>query len=811
MAIESKNQGRVWLVRAALAVLVALTAWAPLSHWAVCTVLSLRLETDEAPDRCRLEWSYRSGRRDAARAIDTARPTMAQQSPVAPGSFRLEQRLPRSPIHNLRLRCERARSPIRFEGLALRHSVFGIPVTTRALTPQAGEGCRAQEAVRDGRGVFVPTGPVSVILLASEPQAEAVVHLVGIVILLAGLVAAGLLLTPLARWIARAEPACGWAPEAGGALDAATAGSRYPRYGWLPLLALPLAAHLAFSPLGFNPTDDGFILAIARRILEGQLPHRDFISVRPVGSAYLHSLELLLGGEHAYTLGRLIFWLQLGAIAYSWIGVLERAAGRRFRAGEYAGLSVLGIVFGAHQFPVMPWHTLDGVFFCSLGCWAVAAQRRARLGYLLIGAAALCKQNFLAMGPAALLLGGHVLRPACWLAWAAPAAAYSGLLWLGGGLEDARVQLTALAPQLSQFGLHNYLNSRPFWLGLVVGVLSALLTRVAEVRARDEVPAAGAPLLGALLMVCAGLMVEGINFPHGLALGFALAWYLAISLAGQGVPAWRLLAGAPPVVMLLLIGLRPKLLPGGFSHAAFAMFGATLAVAGCHLVFRGVRDWTARAGLAVAALGWCSAISMSYYFPALAAGAAAIYLAAGCLSRSAAASAPPSLAGAGVLALAGVCLAAWIPSRLVYLYREAPFTARELTERLDGVLPGGAGLRTNPTTFRVLSDLSAAVAAAESDRVCILPDAPGWYAASEEHNPLPIVWAIPLEIPDPRLLNRILRAVEAERGRTTFVLARFELGCVAGGWIPSAPNSVMEHIRHSFVRIGQTEFFELYR
>jgi hypothetical protein len=41
------------------------------------------------------------------------------------------------------------------------------------------------------------------------------------------------------------------------------------------------AAHLLYSSLGLNPTDDGFTLAYARRILDGQIPHRDFVIIRP--------------------------------------------------------------------------------------------------------------------------------------------------------------------------------------------------------------------------------------------------------------------------------------------------------------------------------------------------------------------------------------------------------------------------------------------------------------------------------------------------------------------------------------------------
>ena len=45
--------------------------------------------------------------------------------------------------------------------------------------------------------------------------------------------------------------------------------------------------HYLFSWIGFNPTDDGFVLSAARRILDGEIPHKDFVSIRPAGIGLL--------------------------------------------------------------------------------------------------------------------------------------------------------------------------------------------------------------------------------------------------------------------------------------------------------------------------------------------------------------------------------------------------------------------------------------------------------------------------------------------------------------------------------------------
>ena len=78
------------------------------------------------------------------------------------------------------------------------------------------------------------------------------------------------------------------------------------------LLAVPLAAHLLFSWIGFNPTDDGFTLAYSRRLLEGQVPHRDFILLRPALSPLLHVPVVALGEAYTFWLSRLVVLFQLG-------------------------------------------------------------------------------------------------------------------------------------------------------------------------------------------------------------------------------------------------------------------------------------------------------------------------------------------------------------------------------------------------------------------------------------------------------------------------------------------------------------------
>ena len=100
------------------------------------------------------------------------------------------------------------------------------------------------------------------------------------------------------------------------------------RSPWLaPLVFVTTAGLLAgwrYAAWGFNPTDDGFVLAYARRILEGQVPHRDFIAIHLAGSGYLHAPFVAFGGEHTYLISRVFVWVQLAFIAWAWTEICAR-------------------------------------------------------------------------------------------------------------------------------------------------------------------------------------------------------------------------------------------------------------------------------------------------------------------------------------------------------------------------------------------------------------------------------------------------------------------------------------------------------
>ena len=86
-----------------------------------------------------------------------------------------------------------------------------------------------------------------------------------------------------------------------------------------------LCANLLSSKYGFNPTDGEFILAGSRRIVDSEVPHKDFISFRTAGSMKLHAPFVALGGDYAIWVSRLFVWFKFAAIAWMWTVASSRS------------------------------------------------------------------------------------------------------------------------------------------------------------------------------------------------------------------------------------------------------------------------------------------------------------------------------------------------------------------------------------------------------------------------------------------------------------------------------------------------------
>ena len=534
-----------------------------------------------------------------------------------------------------------------------------------------------------------------------------------------------------------------------------------PRLAAVAWLALPLACHLGFSWIGFNPTDDGWLQAVARRMLDGEFPHRDFIFVRPALSAILQIPLVWLGGEYTIWLSRLWGWLTIGGLAWIWSGLARpRGAPPLLRPLLYAAAFLLT----AHVFPVMAWHSLDALLLASLAVW-FAARGALRTAFVCAGLAALCRQNFALFTPLLLLaLPGPRKWRAVW--WAAlPPAAYLAAMLCAGALQDFLEQTASTGGRFAGAAFGRYGRSPGFLWAVPGGALAALaLHQVSRWR------------------------------PAG---GGALA--LAIVAAFSATAALRLWLGLVPFhdFAFLLLGFVAGLV------ATAALFG------------RGLPDEDRLLFIAGLGLAWVTAISLGYQSPALAAGLLLVLLwrAVFSLPGMTAPGANASLATAlaGLLALG----AAFWHARLAHPYRDR--AAADLRFDVGPVLRGGAGLRTNELTHSMLAKLRQLTDRCESEGrpYVILTDNAAAWIRSPQRNLLPCEWPQETELGySPQLVRRFLESLNRLPPGTHIIVQSCLISEMSQGLYAVPPDwthyFVQNWVGRHYRKLETTGFFDIY-
>jgi len=519
------------------------------------------------------------------------------------------------------------------------------------------------------------------------------------------------------------------------------------------IVTIPTIAHVWLSHAGYSPTDDGMILALARRLVSGEVPHRDFISVRPVGSGLVHA-PFLLAGELGYWASRWFVWCQFGAIAWACVRILE-AYTQPLGARRFA-LAILVFTASAHYFPLMAWHTIDGVCATCVGVALVRTRGGwARLlGYALIGFSCICKQSFVVSAAVAFVaLGGHrAVRYA--VAALAPGALYVIVLGLAGGLADAVQQLTMTSGPLLA-GVYDTYAGINSLVGILLGILVLIVDRWAGPRAAGW---ARALVIAPLLF---GLVVRVLQWPRPLAFpmySFTLVAYLAISLVAQRGEHRR----------LIVIAL---------------------------------------------ALGVAASLSHGYLTPALGSGMLVIAVMLPRSDRFVDGLVAGFVPDAALLGITALAVAAFITVRTHYIYQD---DARHLTHDLDAALPGGRLITTNERTHAFLADLrrTSDAITARGRRYAIVPDAAGWWAFATQQNPLDVDWWIDVELgfDHPALVHRALAALEAQRGHITLVVQNYAANALATELVPvtDEDSSILPYLRSHWREVGETAFFKLY-
>lgn len=518
--------------------------------------------------------------------------------------------------------------------------------------------------------------------------------------------------------------------------------------------------------MGFNPTDDGFNLAYSRRILEGQIPHRDFIAIRPVGTALLHLLVVWLGGEATFWWSRAVVWFEFACIAWAWVAIAGRMLHIVLPIWERMALGIIGFTLCAHTFPVIAWYTTDALLLTTIGLLlALRPSSAAKFtGYLLIGGAYLCKQSFLLLPLAGLFLLGDWRRARYWVAVALPGALYVSALAVLGALRDAFLQLTA-QHDLVTGGILPYTRSLPLLTGLVAGyVILALLHGKPSIRGRT-LPLFPRRALGMLFLAATVL--------H----------------AAYRVPSWRYLAGDAYRLMGAVAGATIFFLLGDPGRRRFA-----------------------RMGLLVLAVAWTTSVALAYRTPALATGLLALFLItiSDVRVEGATVVAPWRAPAYATAFLAVVCGVMFVPARSSHIYRERPW--RELDRPLGEVWPGGRGIRIDARTYEFLSEFNAVRSGDPQRKTVIIGEMCGYWVKAPQPNVLPIDWPNSDELRTKLLEDRVERDLKRLHGSIRVVVQKVSAAKIATGTSPleAKCSLLIPFVRENFARVGETRYFEIY-
>lgn len=340
---------------------------------------------------------------------------------------------------------------------------------------------------------------------------------------------------------------------------------KHPEVFWLTaILALSTLLRLAFLHEPFE-RDEGQYAAIAQNILQGGIPYRDAIEIKPPGTFYLYALAIGL-------FGATIESVRMFTAAYSLLTVTAVYAVTTRIAGVRAGLSA-ALVYGIYStFPLLQGSSSNTEVFLVLpmtaGVWFFLKAADSPKRSLLV-ASGLCASAAMLIKPVALpvvavlFLLIPLLRPSGTrlkdtgfnlLAFLAPmlvsALAVIGYFYLEGGLNDFLYWTVEFPRRYKESDVGGpplgyilrYLGST-LLVPALLGIPSALWLAVTK----RDIPGT----LPLLLVLAAGLAIAlpGKYFPHYFIM---IVPFLAIP-AGIGLTTCTRMPRMPASLILLVV------------------------------------------------------------------------------------------------------------------------------------------------------------------------------------------------------------------------------------------------------------------
>ncbi|MDJ0359730.1 hypothetical protein [Rhodococcus sp. H29-C3] len=478
------------------------------------------------------------------------------------------------------------------------------------------------------------------------------------------------------------------------------------------IIVLTGAITLGIERFGFNPTDQGFVVAQSWRVLHGEIPHLDIISARPLGSAYLHVLDLLLPGP-LFLISIAVATLQmiiLTVVLASWTSDYPLRQWGLLRTS----MVVAAVFLNIHLFPINAWHTIDGIFLVVCGWWALDIGLRTdrtllyRFGLFALGFASITKQSFV------------------------PAVAVGLVVLLVHPASKKR-------PRFRRLGID------------IVVLLAAPLAYLLVVTAAGGFGDMLSQLTGGVAATGRRIFDPGFSSSFVIAIAVFVSAIVFIIVLPQRVPArWSrwlsVLPASVAVATVLLVVFHGRLERAGvWGIALFWMLAACVLVDA--LSHRTI-PWRP---LGLLLLAWMASLSWGYDSPTLLAGSM-VLLTLDLVKRNLLL---PTVSEQNLWIRRGGALAAAVTVTVVVAgfvtveqaqnpYRDRP--RDELVADLGTAIPEMRGIESNASTFAYIQQIRQCIEAYPAEDVAILPDNAFVYPALHLHNPFPLDWMLPIEL-----------------------------------------------------------------
>lgn len=496
---------------------------------------------------------------------------------------------------------------------------------------------------------------------------------------------------------------------------------------------------------------------MSNNIFHGQIPHSDFISIRPVVSSILalYSFFPIFDSIQLFVT-RIVSTLEFVLISWLWIQIVFQLRNIKYPIIFIVATTIITTAINIHDFPLMAWHTIDGIFFCSLALLIRTKyldkpnNNSLFFSYLFLGIAVLCKQSFAPVVLASLILFqdykrifpfvGFLVFPSIYLAW----------ITTNGGFIDLLIQLTAQSKILG-VGFKRYFIDFWFLGGITVGI--------------------------------------GI-------------WLLQISSLADNKKTINLLLFLLMVVLLLF----DFTFGNNLSKSSVVLFGLLIPI--CLKAIIEKRE-SAMVTTIVTVIAWSSALSIGYSFPALFCGVMLLVLFFELNIEIQNHWKTTTLSF--VITLFFVC--SFVYARTTKIYREQ--SVQYLHYPLGEVLKNGKGIYTNGNTYFFLYDVQSIRQKYNQKLLIFAPDMAGLYSSKFYKPPTISPWARDLELPSQSLKEQFDRNLQQlGNSESMFAVSKFRVDSIAYKLTTfrteTSDSPVVRFVKKELRLVDSTRFFYIY-